>query len=223
MHQLNLINDSEIDRLDSAKPEALPAPKLSPYLLSLNTFIEQHAWSPAGWRRLFFQMIARLQAVDCPSRANLELIGYEMDYGVPSVGFSQDDPVVKGIVRKAIRRANATCEVCGRWGRARENSDGWRTLCANCNALLRTHQELRHWIDELHMLDRRGAHRIVVFEAMSPYLRELLRNESWSRASIDTERTQVRYLQGSQVEDLLPMLEDIRDRLAKQVQECLEE
>ncbi len=201
------------------EPQTNPAPGCSDYLASLDKLVKHHIWLPQGWYPIYFDMIRSLRAVDSHVRSDLKLSGIEMELGVPNILLSRDDPVVRGIVRRAVRKTTVTCEVCTRQGRPRNASSGWRTLCSSCAGVRQLHQELDAWIASMEGRRSRCSKQIFIFDAMPHHLREAIPAYVWHRVKIDHQGTEIRFVFGSEVVELLPTLQGFRNSIADMLEE----
>jgi DNA-directed RNA polymerase subunit RPC12/RpoP len=98
----------------------------------LNRCVE---WVPHGWQALYMDMRRRLIAVRSEKRSHICIKGPWLTRDALYVQTTDDDHVVKGILRKTLRASRYICCECGYAGRPREIQEQELVLCPHCAGL----------------------------------------------------------------------------------------
>ncbi len=107
-------------------------------------------WVPQGWMLIYYDMLRALLNLDEDIHEAANIIGPWIDNTTIEFTTSNSSAVVTGILRKASRRSQCTCSVCGAPGKLRRfEDDEQRVLCANCFAPREIAQQLALWIPRL--------------------------------------------------------------------------
>jgi hypothetical protein len=124
-------------------PGGEPHSGASAFQASLKLLDNRVDWIPMGWQGLYADMRLSLRAVGTAARADVVVYGAYDEDGLLYVDTASDDPVIRGVLRKARCRARCTCALCGRAGaRPREFDECARTLCSGCAGIYLLYWEL---------------------------------------------------------------------------------
>lgn len=135
-------------------------------------------WVPLGWQRLYGDLRMQLHAIAMGHRQHIQMFGPRVEEGCLMLDVEGEDPVVRGLVRKACARARCTCMQCGRPGISRVIHRSRKVLCSACAGIELLEHDLQGVLDTLGRVEMTGASVWLPADALSPRIRALVQGHA---------------------------------------------
>lgn len=169
---------------------------------------------PKGWHAPLCSLLLRLKAVKAPVRKALGFQVSTDEYDLLTFQMSRDDPVVCGVLRKAMARCATTCQQCGKHGGPRQIGFKRLALCAACYAPMALKAEVRKVLDVLTHVDQRTP-KVFSEADWSPRLVAVVPAEQWRRTRLLAEQGYLRYVTLEDAARMVPWLQRLRQQLER--------
>lgn len=188
----------------------------------ITSFVESIRWLearcesvPLGWQPAYNEMLCKLMAADCPTRADISVRGPYVDDLSLRVTQSGFDPVVAGILRRVECATAQTCEVCGRPGKLRCLGPTVKVWCGYCAGPRLASFALTRVLRDLDKTANGSPDEEIWWEAAPVQLRPLIPADAWQVLDIAGMRSKVQYTSSSRLAKYRPWLEAVRRALDK--------
>jgi hypothetical protein len=170
------------------------------------------------WRVAYSTMLARLHAVENPSREHVTMSGPFLGEGAFNIHVAASDAVVAGILRKAAACTASTCERCGTSGIGRVHEDRRKIFCARCFAAWDLFLESSKLLEVLASPGFEKRCEVFGFKDMKPCIRCLISEHRWRLLRSTVPGIDARYLLPADLFELRGIFERLRRYLLREYQ-----
>ena len=169
---------------------------------------------PGGWRAPLCSLLLGLKAVKAPVRKSLGFQVSTDEYDVLTFQMSREDPVVRGVLRKAVVRCASTCQVCGKRGGPRQIGFRKFALCAACYAPRALKAEVWKVLDVLTHIDH-GTPKVFSEADWSTRLVAVVPADQWRLTRLPAQQGYLRYLTLEDAAQMVPWLQRLKQQLER--------
>ena len=174
---------------------------------------------PAGWQKIYFNMILQLKAINCRARGKIELWGAAVEDAEMDITFSKNDPVIDGILRKAVAKMKVTCEICGRPGQPVDVNAKPHYLCTTCHAPHLLKSQIDDFFEKIDDDGFAEKNCILSRDSFDDVFLKLIPDGEWSRVKSFEHDIDVDCITFDRLAKLKPRLLAVRSFLTKRISE----
>ena len=193
--------------------QGLPRPRHS-FSASVRSLEKSIDHLPKGWHAPLCCLLLRLKAVKAPVRKALAFQVSTDECDLLTFQMSRDDPVVRGVLRKAMARCTTTCQLCGKRGRPRQIGFKRFALCAACYAPMALQAEVRRVLHVLTHVDYRTP-KVFSEADWSPRLVAVVPVDQWRRTRLPANQGYLRYVTLEDAAQMVPWLQQLKQQLER--------
>ena len=163
---------------------------------------------PLGWHPIFRDAIRSLRAIDCPKRNGIEFSEPVFGRGTLTVAvyYAITDKVASGILYKLSKRAECTCQRCGRTYGTSFRKGCHETLCSRCYVRVSLSDAISQWVRPVPCY----ADPLIEFDTLPPNIKLLIPSYKIRTLSLASSNQKIDYVRPADLEHQRPKLEAMK-------------